>query len=257
MHEYMRWPYGKCTRILVPSAATGEMLSQGKLDPAKIRIWRRGVSADRFSPDRRSPEWRDRWGASDARPVLLYVGRLSREKGVDLLPALTERLQRSGFRHRLVIVGDGPMREELSNRCTGAIFTGSLLHDEVATVMASADLFVFPSRTDTAGNVVLEAQASGLPVLVTEAGGPAENMIDGVTGFVCHDVRAFARWTTTLMNAPCRRRQVAAEARRYAEQRNWTSALDPLYRTYREAVTANRAGAPVGIGSVFASEPAS
>lgn len=247
MQQYMRWPYGKCARVLVPSTATGDLLIRNGIDPLKIALWTRGVSSEQFTPARRSADLRARWGASEARPVMLYVGRVSREKGLDLLPALTERLRRSGVAHRLVIVGDGPMRGELSDRCTGAIFTGTLSHEAVATAMASADLFVFPSRTDTAGNVVLEAQASGLPVLVTDAGGPQENLIDGTTGFVCHDLQSFTRRAASLLASASRRRQMADDARRYAEGRQWSDALVPLFRAYREAVAGRPADARFGV----------
>jgi len=176
MDRYLRWLYGKCECIFAPSEATRETLVRGGIEVSKIQIWRRGVSTAEFSPARRSPALRKRWGVSDARPALLYVGRLSREKGLQLLEPLSNHLQYAGIRHRLVIAGDGPMRPELESRCPDAVFTGTLDHGEVATVMASADLFVFPSRTDTAGNVVLEAQASGLTVLVSDVGGPQENL---------------------------------------------------------------------------------
>ncbi len=256
MQQYMRWPYGRCVRVLAPSAATRAILVRGQIDPSKIGLWTRGVCTEQFAPARRSSALRARWGASDGRPVLLYVGRVSREKGLDLLPALTERLQRSGVAHRLVIVGGGPMRNELSDRCTGAVFTGTLSHDDVAVAMASADLFVFPSRTDTAGNVVLEAQASGLPVLVTDAGGPQENMVDGETGFVCHDLRSFTRRAASLLASASRRGQMADRARQYAHGRQWSDALVPLFRAYRDAVTAPAADSSVGLtqAPVLASE---
>lgn len=256
MQQYMRWPYGKCRQVLVPSAATREALLRSGMAPSRVGLWRRGVACDHFSPARRSPALRGAWGASEARPVLLYVGRVSKEKGLDLLPALTERLQRSGLRHRLVVVGDGPMRAELSDRCTGAIFTGTLTPDEVAVAMASADAFVFPSRTDTAGNVVLEAQASGLPVLVTDAGGPAEQMLDGVTGHVCPDVRAFTARLCVLLGSLARRAEMGGHARRHAERRPWPVALEPLYRAYREVAASQGADAPIGVGPVVASESA-
>lgn len=244
MRQYMRWPYGKCARVLAPSAATRAMLISSQIAPSKIGLWTRGVSTEQFSPAKRSATLRASWGASDGRPVVLYAGRVSREKGLDLLPALTERLRRSGVAHRLVIVGDGPMRSELSDRCTGAIFTGTLSHDDVAVAMASADLFIFPSRTDTAGNVVLEAQASGLPVLVTDAGGPQENMVDGATGFICHDLQSLTRRAASLLASSSRRGQMAAKARQYAEGRRWSDALEPLFRAYRDAVAPGSVGAP-------------
>jgi glycosyltransferase involved in cell wall biosynthesis len=106
--------------------------------------------------------------------------------------------------------------------------------------MASADLFVFPSRTDTAGNVVLEAQASGLPVLVTDEGGPQEHMRDGESGHVCADLRAFARRVSELIWSLERRRRLGAGARAYAVTQGWDTALAPLYDAYRGVGTRAR-----------------
>src|SRR5262249_9003403 len=179
MQAYMRWPYGRCERVFAPSQATRQLLIQARLDASKIDIWRRGVSTKRFNPARRSASLRERWRASDARPAILYAGRLSREKGLATLASVSKHLNFAGVRHRLVLVGDGPLRKELEARCPDAIFMGTLSPDDVAVAMASADVFVFPSLTDTAGNVVLEAQASGLPVLVSQTGGPRENLSPG------------------------------------------------------------------------------
>jgi glycosyltransferase involved in cell wall biosynthesis len=250
MQEYMRWPYGKCDRILVPSEATQHTLIKGKINAAKVRIWRRGVSTERFTPAKRSLELRRQWGVHDERPALIYVGRVSKEKGLGELAPLSERLLKSRIDHRFVIVGDGPMRAELEGSRLNAVFTGTLQPDQVAVAMASADLFVFPSRTDTAGNVVLEAQASGLPVLVTDNGGPRENMIDGETGYVCGDWRAFARRIGSLAWNPEHRTRLGVAARRYALGRQWNLALEPLYRTYREAA------APVAFSDRLHARPA-
>ncbi len=236
IQEYMRWPYGKCDRILVPSEATRDTLVRGKINPAKIRTWRRGVSTERFTPTRRSAALRHQWGLGGNQLALLYVGRVSREKGLAMLAPLSERLRRVGVSHRVIVVGDGPMRRDLERLCPEALFVGTLAPDEVAGAMASADAFVFPSRTDTAGNVVLEAQASGLPVLVTDEGGPQENMIDGQTGYVCPNVRAFSRRIGELAWSVERRQGLALAARRYAVERSWSSALEPLYGTYREVL---------------------
>ena len=250
MQQYMRWPYGRCQHILVPSLATRETMVKTKIDPSKISLWQRGVCTDVFTPAKRSAALRRQWDSEDGQLVLLYVGRVSKEKGLDLLPALTERLRRSHLSHRLVVVGDGPMRAELQGRCPGAVFTRTLAHADVAAAMASADLFVFPSRTDTAGNVVLEAQASGLPVLVTNHGGPQENMIDGETGHVCADLPAFTQRISELTVAPQRRLGLGVSARRYAQTRSWAAALEPLYRVYRTA------RANLDVGSPFDAAPA-
>jgi glycosyltransferase involved in cell wall biosynthesis len=156
MKRYLRWIYGKCDHVFAPSQATSDMLTRTGIDPAKLAIWRRGVSTTRFDPARRSTALRERWGVSERRPALLYVGRLSREKGLAMFPSFSQHLQYAAVDHRLVFVGDGPMRRELEGCCPTAVFCGTLDPDDVAMAMASSDVFVFPSRTDTAGNVVLE-----------------------------------------------------------------------------------------------------
>jgi glycosyltransferase involved in cell wall biosynthesis len=224
-------------------------------DGHRIGIWRRGVDSACFHPGRRSDALRRRWGVSEARPALLYVGRVSREKGLDLLPRIQSALHRLALPHRFVIVGQGPMREDLAAQLPDAVFTGVLDRDGVAEACASSDVFVFPSRTDTAGNVVLEAQASGLPVLVTNAGGPQENVVDGESGHVLHDMDP-ASWGAALaplLRRADRRRHMAAAARAYAESRTWTNALAPLFGAYRD-VAAAAASVPAR-GALVAGRP--
>jgi glycosyltransferase involved in cell wall biosynthesis len=235
MQQYMRWMYGHCRRVLVPSESTRQLLEAAKCPADRIRIWSRGVDTQLFAPDRRCQRLRDDWRVTDDQPALLYVGRLSKEKGLALLPPLQAVLRARGLNHRLIIAGDGPMRRQLADECPGAVITGPLGREDVARVFASADLLVFPSETDTAGNVVLEAQASGLPVVVSGIGGPKEQMRPGVTGIVC-DGRDPATWAdavATLLPAH-RRGTEALDAREYALSRRWDVALAPLFEAYRE-----------------------
>jgi glycosyltransferase involved in cell wall biosynthesis len=236
MREYMRWMYGRCERVMVPSEATRQMLINAKSCVDRIQLWTRGVDTSQFTPWRRSPALRAEWRASEERPVLLYVGRISKEKGLDLLPGLQAALRARGVEARLVVAGEGPMQAELAGSCPDAIFTGPLGRDAVADVFASADLFVFPSRTDTAGNVVLEAQASGLPVVVSDAGGPKENMRPGVTGVVCggQEPGTWADQIAPLLASAGPRGSMGRAARAYAVSRRWDAALAPLYQAYRE-----------------------
>lgn len=140
---------------------------------------------------------------------------------------------------RLVLVGDGPYREEMERELAGlpAVFTGTLHGEDLAQAYASADLFVFPSTTDTFGNVVLEAQASGLPVIVSDKGGPMENIDDGATGLVVpgRDAAALARAMAELcLDAP-RLRAMGANARRFAEERSFASAFLATWEMYRDS----------------------
>jgi glycosyltransferase involved in cell wall biosynthesis len=242
MEKYMRWLYGACETVLVPSRDTTDRLVARGWNPERLSVWARGVDTSIFSPARRSPALRERWRVCDRRPAVLYAGRVSREKGLDLLEPLGALLHRSAVAHRLIIVGDGPMAEELKQRCPDAVFTGRLSHDDVAIAMASADVMVFPSQTDTAGNVVLEAQASGLPVVVADAGGPRENMLHGETGYICgsSDAEDFCRRLTGLLRDPNRRAAMGRAARTFAEERTWPSSLHPVYALYRSALAGAR-----------------
>lgn len=174
---------------------------------------------------------------------MLYVGRLSREKGLGELFAVQRSIASRAIPHRFVFVGDGPMRRELEAALPDAVFTGRLPQDKVAVAMASSDIFVCPGRSDTAGNAVLEAQASGLPVLVTDDGGPKENMLPGQTGVICASTRELCRQVLELCGRDRRRHQMGAAAREYALGRGWDVALAPLYQSYRE-VAASTAVAP-------------
>jgi glycosyltransferase involved in cell wall biosynthesis len=256
MREYMRWPYGRCARVLAPSHHTRELLNAALTNPGRVEVWPRGVDTVLFSPARRSRALRDRWHVGDTRPALLFVGRLSREKGLALLAPLRDRLHAMGVEHRFVFAGSGPMAAELQRLFPEAVFTGVLPREDIAVVFASADVFVFPSRTDTAGNVVLEAQASGLPVIVSGDGGPRENMVANTTGLVCHsdDPGEWACAVAGLLRAAPRRAAMAIAAREHVLERRWEQSLEPLYRAYRDAHDATvsataRAVVPLSAGN--------
>jgi len=242
MREYLRWPYGRCSRVFVPSESTRALLVAGKIRPETIAIWTRGVDAQVFAPAHRSVSLRERWGVSGARPAVLYVGRISKEKGLDLLPRIEAALLRHGVDHRMILVGDGPMRAGLERTLRDAVFTGTLSPPGVAEAMASADLFLFPSDTDAAGNVVLEAQACGLPVVISARGGPREYIRPDETGIVCPsgDAERFGYVAAALLRNPQRRRAMAEAARTHALTMRWESALAPLYQAYRDAAGLRR-----------------
>jgi glycosyltransferase involved in cell wall biosynthesis len=245
MRQYLRWPYGKCARVLVPSEHTRQLLLETAARPERLAVWARGVDTDLFTPARRAAAQREAWHVSPKRPALLYVGRLSREKGLALLAPIRDRLHAMGIEHRWVIAGRGPMLDELRAALPDAKFMGVLSREAVAEAFASADAFVFPSRTDTAGNVVLEAQASGLPVVVSGDGGPRENMVDGETGVVCHSERA-GEWANAVARVlgPAHPGMRTA-ARDYASSRCWESTLQPLYRAYEDVACRDSVPAPL------------
>lgn len=219
--QFMIWFYGRMDEVMVPSAGTRRQLIEKGLPEEKTRPLPRWVDVRRFSPQRRDPRLWDRHGAPDGFKFL-YVGRVSREKNLELLADAFMELAASRGPLHLVIVGDGPYRKELQEKLKGypAIFTGFLEGDDLAAAYASSDAFVFPSATDTFGNVVLEAQASGLPVIVSDQGGPMELMRNGVTGLVveAHNREALRDAMSSLLHNPEMLTAMKANARLFAEQ---------------------------------------
>jgi glycosyltransferase involved in cell wall biosynthesis len=237
LDAYVRWFYAPCASLLVPSQATVDQLRDRGYRPSQLTIWPRGVDASRFSPDRRSPALRRAWRVDERQPAILYAGRLSSEKGLAIVEDVQRRIHRHAVAHRFIFAGDGPMRAQLQRLVPDAVFLGSLRHEDVATVMASADLFLFPSATDTFGNVVLEAQASGLPVVVSDSGGPCQQMQPRVTGEVCKagDAGAFAVAAARLLRDSGRRAAMGEAARQFAVRRTWNAAMPPLFGAWEAA----------------------
>ena len=147
----------------------------------------RGVDTTRFSPEHRDPELRRVWGVGEDTPVMLCVGRLAAEKNLELALRAYRAVKSQVPAARLVLVGDGPMREVLTEAQPDAIFTGAKTGDELSRHYASADLFLFPSLTETFGNVVLEAMASGLAVVAFDRAAAAEHIVDSHSGLIVHD----------------------------------------------------------------------
>jgi glycosyltransferase involved in cell wall biosynthesis len=185
--RYMRWFYGQLDRVAAPSRSTVANLVRQGLDPARLSVVSRGIRTDRFSPEFRDIELRARWGGTRL-TWLLYVGRLSKEKNLACLASAFRKISERRSDVGLVVAGDGPYRETLEQSLAGhrVVFTGLQKGEALARIYASADLFVFPSETDTLGVVLLEAQASGLPVIVSGHGGPKDCILPGVTGRIVH-----------------------------------------------------------------------
>ena len=154
--------------------------------PTKLKILPRGLDIELFTPARREPAFWEKFTAANGRIRLLYVGRISREKDLDVLADAYRRLRDEGLPVQLFVVGHGPYSEKFAQSLPEAFFTGYLTGKELATAYASADIFVFPSTTDTFGNVIIEAQACGVPVIVSDSGGPKELVEDRTNGLITH-----------------------------------------------------------------------
>ncbi len=179
----MIWFYNLMEEVMVPSASTQKQLIDRGLVADKVRPLPRWVDTEVFTPVKRDPYLWTRHGL-DGSVRFLYVGRVSREKNLEYLSQAFTAFIDSGMAGNLIVVGDGPYRKEMEAELKGypVVFTGFLAGEELCAAYASSDVFIFPSTTDTFGNVVLEAQASGIPVIVSSEGGPKELMQDGITG---------------------------------------------------------------------------
>ncbi len=193
----------------------------------------RGVDAQLFNPAKRKRE------ATDSQAVLGYVGRLSIEKNVALLARVQEELERTiGPTFRFRIVGHGAEENWLRERLPRAEFTGVLKGEALAAAYAGMDLFVFPSHTDTFGNVVLEALASGVPAIVTPNGGPAGIVQDGKTGRAVLD-EDFAAAVAGLLGETHKLASMRVAARAYALTASWDSVFSDIYARYADLVPAH------------------
>jgi len=249
------WFYDQSEVVFSSSVASAEELMAKGVAPAKVRIMPRGVDTEVFSPETRT-----------ARPdlpqglKLLYVGRISREKNLSLLARVFRQVCVERSDVHLVVVGDGPYLAEMRQALADlpCVFTGYLEGEALAAAYAAADLFVFPSTTDTFGNVVLEAQACGVPVIVTDKGGPQENLVPGETGLVVQgdDPDALLRAIRELLDDPERRKAMGDAAVRYAQTRSVHQAFERYWRFYEQptssSVAADREWSGADLVSQFA-----
>lgn len=218
MYRWLAWYYNQSDLVLAPTNHVKHEL-EGYLRP-QVEILSRGVNTRTFSPDYRT--------RTDSRIRAVYVGRVAPEKNLSMLVDLfTSRPDID-----LTVVGDGPYLNEMRQKLPSATYTGRLRGDDLSRAYADGDFFVFPSRTDTLGNVVLEAMSSGLPVIVSDAMGPKEMVDHERTGFVARDHADFAHAIDRLATDLPRRRQMGRNARESARMRSWDSIADQLLYYY-------------------------
>jgi glycosyltransferase involved in cell wall biosynthesis/predicted metal-dependent phosphoesterase TrpH len=224
--------YRQCEVVLSPSPATDDSLRSLGIDGARIGRWERGVDLARFGPGKRTPQdW-------PGEIHVLYAGRLTKEKGADLLAESFLRAQRQDPRLHLVLAGGGPEEEALRERLDmHATFLGWLHGNDLARAYASADTFLFASRTDTFGQVILEAQASGLPVLAVDEGGPASLIEDGETGLLrAPDPDALSTALLLLASSEELRQRIAKASLFKVRERTWERAMVQLGAGYERAL---------------------
>lgn len=238
----MRWFYRQMDMVAAPTPTIRDELIQHGCAPEKVRVVGRGVDSQLFSPDRRSSQFRSAH-VEPQQIALLYVGRLSVEKNLPLLVEAYKSLCRVRRDVALIIVGDGPYRAKMSEALQGlpARFLGVLQGEALAVAYSSCDAFVFPSETDTLGNVVLEAQASGLPVIVSDRGGPKDCLHDGISGLVVPAITAekLSEVLVELCSHPSRLREMGAAAHSFSRRFTHATSFE-AFRRMHEDVLASR-----------------
>jgi glycosyltransferase involved in cell wall biosynthesis len=228
----LRWFHNRCQATFAPAASVIRELEYRGIE--NVRLWSPGIDCSLYTPAARDRQLRAQLGADDKRPVLLLVSRLVKEKDLLDLVEMDRILRRKGLDYRFVVVGDGPLRKRLERGLPEAHFAGLRSGFDLARWYASADLFVFPSTTETFGNVVQEAMASGLASVVVDRGGPACVIEPGVSGLVARakEPADLAEKVAALLRDPGRRRAMGEQGRQLALTRSWQEVNAGLLREY-------------------------
>lgn len=230
--QLLRWFHAGAVRTYCPTqAAADELASRGF---PRLAVWGRGVDAARFSPAHRSRAFRAWLGVGPDELLVLHVGRLAAEKDIQVALEAVRRLRSSRIgRIRLVLVGEGPHGDVCQRLAPeGTVFTGRLEGERLATAYASADLAVFPSRTDTLGNVLLEAMASGLPVVAADVPTTREVLAGAGHLFTPGDPGELAKALVRLSRDPDARGRAAMLGLALARRSTWSAAFDALFADY-------------------------
>lgn len=229
--------YRKSDLILSPTRFVSEFLAQQGLG-SKVMLWSSGVDGNKFNPRNRDLSWRRARGFTDEDIVLLFLGRLVREKETHLFADTVSLLRRQGIKARALVIGEGPERRALTDRLPDAEYTGFLSGEELGRAVASADIFVNPSRSEAFGNVNLEAMAAGLAIVLADEGNSRELIDHGRTGLLCaaKNAEGYAAAVRQLVSNMALRHRLGTAARLASERYSWDRGLDGVIRSYREAV---------------------
>ena len=229
---YLRRFHNRADCTLVPTAELAEEL--GAAGYRGLRVVGRGVNPDVFHPERRSPELRAQWGANDDTPVALCVSRFAPEKNFPLVIEAFEAMRRERPDAKLVLVGDGPLSAELARRNVGYVIAGRLVNGKLSAHYASGDIFLFPSTTETFGNVTLEAMASGLGIVAYRYAAARQHLEHGRSALLAPfgDAQAFIAAACRMVREPALARSLGRAARSEARSLTW----DRIVRDFEQVL---------------------
>ena len=235
--DIMRRFYHRCEVVMAPAESTAVILRAQRMN-RDIALWSRGVDREQFNPERRDMEWRRSVGIQDDEMVVLFLGRIVMEKGLDVFSDAIHAFTARGTKYRVLAIGEGPARTWFEEQLPGAIFTGELTGDALARAVASSDLLLNPSITEAFGNVTLEAMACGLPVIAAEASGTTNLVRHNVTGTLVDgaDPEEFADALEAYALDPDLRRKHGEAALAIARTMDWDSINANVIRVYMHAI---------------------
>ena len=237
---YLRKFHNRADLTLVPTETLRKELAAMGFE--RLSVVGRGVDTQRFDPALRSPMVRARWGVAVDDPVVLYVGRLAAEKNLDLLIRAYQAMKQRRKSLRLVVIGEGPMADDLATQCPDALLLGVQGGLELAQSYASADIFLFPSRTETYGNVTAEALASGLAVVAFDYAAARELIINGHNGWTSglQDEEGFVRRACEVLEAWHPGHPMRMNARRTMLSRDWSGIVEQMEERWRTLTAATQ-----------------
>jgi glycosyltransferase involved in cell wall biosynthesis len=233
----MRRLYRRCDALVAPAESTAAVLRAQRMNH-DISIWTRGVDREQFHPGRRDMEWRRSLGIEDDELVVVFLGRIVLEKGLDVFSDAIDALAARGVNHRVLVIGDGPARPWFEQRLPGAVFVGQQVGGDLARAVASGDVFLNPSITETFGNVTLESMACALPVIAAVATGATNLVRDGDTGVLVEagDTEAFADALEAYARDPKLRRRHGEAGLAYAKTMDWDVINSAVLKVYQRVI---------------------
>ena len=238
----LRRLYRRCDALLAPSESTAAVLRAQRMNK-HISIWARGVDREQFNPERRDMEWRRSLGIADDEMIVGFLGRVVMEKGLDVFAETIDVLEARGVAHRVVVIGDGPARAWFEGRLSdSAVFVGHQEGPDLARALASTDVFLNPSITETFGNVTLEAMACSLPVVAAVATGATSLVRDGVTGLLVEpgDAEAYADALEAYVRDSGLRSAHGEAGLAFAETMDWDRINSAVFAVYGRVIERRR-----------------
>jgi phosphatidylinositol alpha 1,6-mannosyltransferase len=233
----MRRLYSRCDAIVAPAESTAAVLRAQRMNKY-ISIWSRGVDRQQFNPQRRDLDWRRGLGIGDDEFAIAFLGRVVMEKALDVFAGAIQTLESRGVPHRVVVIGDGPARPWFEQQLPNAIFVGQQVGPHLARAIASTDVLLNPSVTETFGNVTLETMACALPVIAVNATGTTSLVVDGENGILVEpgDTDAIADALQAYAQDPTLRRRHGTTGLGIAQTRDWDTINGAVLKVYERVI---------------------